>query len=83
VPSLLFGDVPARPANARPMPAIENLLYAVEIWSDDGNHLIEIIARVSHYEVAAAAYWAATKARPRSYVMLRNRAMGLRERLPV
>jgi hypothetical protein len=62
------------------MPAIEQLPYTVEVWTDDGNHLVDSLARASHHAVAVAAYWAATTARPRAYVMLRNRAMVLSER---
>lgn len=82
MPSFLPGIIPA--ANlAPPMPALETLSYAVEVWSDDGNHLIEILARVSNFEIATAAYWAALRVRPKDYLILRQGAMVIRERRAV
>lgn len=66
-----------------PMPALETLSFAVEVWSDDGNHLVEILARVSNFEIATAAWWAALRVRPRDYLTLRQGAMVIRERKAV
>lgn len=62
------------------MPALETLSFAVEVWSDDGNHRVEILARVSNFEIATAAYWAALRVRPKDYLTLRQGAMVIRER---
>jgi general L-amino acid transport system substrate-binding protein len=44
--------------------AIEELKFAIEEWSADGDRLLEVLARACNQEVAAGAFWAATRARP-------------------
>ena len=47
---------------------IEELKFAVEEWTADGNHITEVLARVSNVSVALAAFEAATRVRPRGPV---------------
>lgn len=61
---------------------VEELEYAVEAWTDDGGSLVEVLARACQLHIATGAYWAATRARPKTYVTLRQGAYVLRERRP-
>ena len=54
--------------------AIEELTYAVEHWSDDGNKLIEVLARASNQGVAVAAFKTVRAMKPSNRIMLRQRA---------
>jgi len=56
--------------------------FAIEEWSPDGARLIETLAASKHIHIATAAYWAALRERPKSLVMLRNKALVLAQRGP-
>ena len=55
----------------------DELTFAVEVWSLDGQRIDEVMARASHVMVARAAFDAAVRERPGRQVLLRNRAMVL------
>lgn len=56
------------------MIAIEELTYTVEHWTDDGNKLIEVLARTANQSVAVAAFKAIRAMRPTNRLRLRQRA---------
>ena len=63
--------------------AHEDLQYTVEEWTTDNSRIIEVLARAGSLSVAYAAYWAALAARPRSRIVLRQRALELAARDPL
>ncbi len=56
------------------MVAVEELTYTVEHWSDDGNKLIEVLARTANQGVAVIAYKAIRNMRPTHRIRLCQRA---------
>lgn len=54
--------------------AIEDLVFAVEAWTRDGQHVEEVIARAGNLGIARAAFDAACLARPDRPLTLRHRA---------
>ena len=63
--------------------AHEDLQFAIEEWAADHSRIIEVLARAGSLSVAYAAYWAALAARPRSRIVLRQRALELATRDPL
>ena len=63
--------------------AHEDLQYTVEEWADDSSRIIEVLARAGSLSVAYAAYRAAIAARPRSRIVLRQKALELMARDPL
>ena len=53
---------------------IEELKFAVEEWTADDAHVLEILARVSNISVALAAFAAAARLRPNAHLTLRQGA---------
>jgi hypothetical protein len=58
----------------------EDLTHSIDRWDDDGRELIEYIAKAKTFEVAVAAYDAAVKADPHSFIRMSHPARVLRER---
>ena len=56
------------------MIAIEELTYTIEHWSEDGNQLIEVLARSANQGVAVTAYKSVRSMRPTRRIRLRQRA---------
>ena len=54
--------------------AEERFPFAVEQWSDDGEHLEETIVKCRNASVARAAFKAAIEQRPKNCLYLRNGA---------
>ena len=61
------------------MVAIEELTYAVEEWSDDGNRLIEVLSRSSNQTIAVTAFKAIRTSRPTKRIRLRHVRVGLND----
>ena len=64
-------------------PALKGLQHTIEEWAADDSRIIEVLARAGSLSVAYAAYWAALAARPRSRIVLRQRALELAARDPL
>ena len=60
--------------------AYEDLQYTVEEWAQDNSRIVEVLARVGSLRLAYATYWAALAARPRSRIILRQKAHELAAR---
>jgi len=56
------------------MSALEDLTYTIEAWSDDGNRLVEVLARAANQQIGVLAFKAARASRPTSRIRLRQRA---------
>ena len=56
------------------MAAIEELTYAIEEWSIDGNRLIEVLARTASQTIGAVAFKAARASLPTRRIRLCQRA---------
>lgn len=61
----------------------ENLSHTIDQWTDDGQTLVEVLARAKTYEVAVAAFEAAVKAEPHAFLRLAHGARIIRERKAV
>ena len=61
---------------------IEELDFIVAEWTPNGN-IVEMLDRIHLYEMAIAAFDAATKMRPTSIIRMNRGAQLLRERGPV
>lgn len=63
--------------------AIEELMFSVEEWDDaEQIGIIEVLARCAHPTIARAAFEAAKKVRPKSRLLLCNKAMILDRGVP-
>ncbi len=51
---------------------IENLAFAVEEWTDDDQHVAEVLGRLVNIKMAAAAFREGVKSRPGRTVLLRH-----------
>jgi hypothetical protein len=61
---------------------LSDLGFTVEVWSDDGNRLLEVLAAARNSSVATAAYEAALPTRPNAIVKLRQKALLVEARFP-
>jgi hypothetical protein len=56
------------------MATLEDLTYTIEAWSNDGNSLIEVLARTANQQIGVLAFRAARASRTTSRIRLRQRA---------
>lgn len=61
----------------------EDLSHTVDQWTDDGRELVQYLAKARTFDIAIAAYDAAVKVDPHSFIRLSHRARVLRERKAV
>jgi hypothetical protein len=61
---------------------ISSLTFIVDVWTDDGNHVEQVLAAAANATVATAAYEAAIKVRPHKIVTLRQRALEMAKHVP-
>ena len=52
----------------------EDLAYKVEIWSEDGETIEQVVAVTSSPSIGFAAYYAATREFPNTVITLRHRS---------
>lgn len=64
------------------MPALDNLEFEIAVWSDDGNRILEVLARTAKLEYGYAVFQAAVLSKPNDYIIFRRGAHVLRERMP-
>src|SRR5690606_3653374 len=75
----VFGDTGGLPMSTG-MPKAPDLTYAIEVWSDDGRRVEEVLGRLSLDLAAIAAFDAACYALPGKHLALRQGTRVLRTR---
>ena len=68
------GSVAQKHSGPTALAAVEELTYAVEEWSEDGNRLIEALSRASSQGIAVSAFKAVRASTPTRRIRLRQRA---------